>query len=423
MTQLACALFLFACLAVYGIGTVAPDHSGSAYIMLHLTLTLAMLTAWRWGGNGGTAPLRLILLTGMVARLLLIPAPMLSSNDAERYLWDGAVALAGLDPYAVRPDDAVVADLRAIWATPPEHGAYPTLYPPVALTLFALLALAGPQWGIWVWKLGAALIGILLLLLGHQLLRRLGQERHLALIAFSPLLVLEIGVGAHLDGLVALTIVAALLAFYAHRFAWVGAMLGVGIGVKLLPVAALAALALAAGWRSGARMVAAATATLTIIYGAALTVGWRPVGSLPVFFEKWRNGSPLFTLLESQLAGQALLMVLGALATVAAVLILVAARRRVVTAVQIALATPLILSPVAFPWYLSALVPLSALMPGATLLIWLTTSPLIYEVRDRFVSEGVWMPALWPLVAIGAGWGIGLTIDAVRHYRRKSKQN
>lgn len=422
-TQLACALFLVACLAIYVIATVAPDHSGSAYIVLHLTLTLAMLTAWRWSGNGGATPLRLILLTGIVARLLLIPAPMLSSNDAERYLWDGAVALAGLDPYSVRPDDAIVADMRTIWATPPEHGAYPTLYPPVALALFALSALAGPQWGIWLWKLGAALIGILLLWLSNHLLRRCGLERHLALVALSPLLVLEVGVGAHLDGLVALTIVSALLAFYANRFGWAGALLGVGIGIKLLPVAALAALALTAGWRHGARMVTAAAGTLGGIYGAALAVGWRPVGSLPVFFEKWRNGSPLFTLLESQLAGQALLFALGALAAVAAVLILFFARRRTILAAQIAVATPLLLSPVTFPWYLSALVPLSALMPSATLLIWLTTSPLIYEVRDRFVSDGVWMPALWPLVIIGVGWIIGLTFDAARYYRRKSKQD
>ncbi len=414
ITPLACAGFLAGCLAIYGITAVAPAHTGTTYIVLHLLMTAAMLAAWRWAS---AAQLRLILFTGIAARILLIPAPMLSSNDAERYLWDGAVALAGFDPYSVAPADPLVAGLRMIWATPPEHAAYPTLYPPVALGLFALSALAGPVWGIGMWKLMASLFGIALVPLALRLLRRYGLERHLALVALSPLLVLETGVGAHIDSVVALTITAALVAFDARRPGWVGMLLGLGIGVKLLPAAVLAALVMAAGWRSGARMASAATVTLVGIYGVALALGWRPIGSLPVFFEKWRNGSPLFTLLEWQLPGTALLAVIGALTAVAGVMILVVGRKRPIIGAQIALAAPLILSPVAFPWYLCALVPLAAVKPSAMLLIWLTLSPMIYEVRDRFVTEGVWMPALWPLMVIGAGWAIGAGVDAMRALR------
>lgn len=168
-------------------------------------------------------------------------------------------------------------------------------------------------------------------------------------------------------------------------------------------------------------MAGAAIATVGGVYGLAFAGGWRPIGSLPVFFEKWRNGSPLFTLLEAYLPSAGLLAVLGALAVVAGVAILIVARKRPVIGAQIALATPLILSPVAFPWYLSALVPLSAVAPSATVLIWLSTSPLIYEVRDRFVSEGVWMPALWPLMIIGAGWVLGAGIDALRQLSRPAR--
>lgn len=414
-TTLACAGFLAASLAVYGIAAIAPAQTGTAYIVLHGLMTAAMLAAWRWGR---AAQLPLILFTGIAARVLLIPAPMLSSNDAERYLWDGAVALAGFDPYSVPPADQLVAGLRALWATPPEHAAYPTLYPPAALSLFALSALAGPVWGIWVWKLTASLAGIALVPLALRLLRCRGLERHFALVALSPLLVLETGVGAHIDSVVALIVVVALIAFDARRFGWVGALLGLGICVKLLPGAVLAALVVAAGWRGGARMAGAAVATVGSIYVLALAGGWRPIGSLPVFFEKWRNGSPLFTLLEMHLPTTQLLAVLGTLAVIAGVIILLVARKRPMIGAQIALATPLILSPVAFPWYLSALVPLTAVAPSATVLIWLSTSPLIYEVRDRFVSEGVWMPALWPLMVIGTGWAIGAGIDALRALSR-----
>lgn len=413
---LACLGFLACCLAVYGIMSVAPNHSGTAYILIHLLMTGAMLLAWRCGAC--TRP-QLILLTGIVARILLIPAPMLSSNDAERYLWDGAVALSGLDPYSVAPADPAVAGLRAIWATPPEHAAYPTLYPPAALSLFAFSALMGPASGIWFWKLLVSLCGIAQLLLAERLLRRYGLSRHLALVALSPLLVLETGVGAHLDMVVALIITASLAAFYSKRFGWVGGLLGLGICVKLLPAAMLLAMAAAVGWRQGARMIMIASASVAVIYGTALAIGWRPIGSLPVFFEKWRNGSPLFTLLEAQFSGPNLLAVISALALVAVVVSLLFARKRPIIGAQIALATPLVLSPVAFPWYLCPLVPLAAIVPNATLLIWFTTSPLVYEVRDRFVSDGVWMPALWPLIVIGAGWGLGAALDAIRRFRKQ----
>lgn len=411
IVALACAVLLAGCATVYGVTAIAPAHSGTGYIVLHLLLTLAMAAAWSWGG---AAQRGMILLTGVAARLILFPAPMLSSNDAERYLWDGAVALSGIDPYSVPPADPSVAALRAIWATPPEHAAYATLYPPVALGLFALSALAGPVWGIWLWKLMASLAGIAQVLVAQRLLRRYGMERHLALVALSPLLVLETGVGAHIDVLVALLVTVALLAFDTRRLGAAGALLGLGICVKLLPGAALVALAVAAGWRGGVRMTVAATGTVFGVYGAALAIGWRPIGSLPVFFEKWRNGSPLFTLLEWLLPNPALLATIAVLAIGAGVTVLVVARARPVIAVQLALATPLVLSPVAFPWYLCVLVPVAAAAPSATLLIWLTTSPLIYEVRDRFVSAGVWMPAIWPLIVIGAGWAVGLMIDAVR---------
>ena len=410
----ACALFVLLCFAPYAITWAVPTHTGTAYIIVHAALTLAMLIVWR---AGDAVPMRIVLAAAIAARLVLLAAPMLSSNDAERYLWDGAVALAGFDPYSVPPADPVVAPLRAIWATPPEHAAYPTLYPPVAVALFALSALAGPVWGIWVWKAMATAAGIALVPLAGRLLKRWQAERHFPLVALSPLLVLETGVGAHLDSLVALIIVGAMLAFTAQRSALVGALLGLGLCVKLLPAVALLPLAVALGWRAAVRMGGAALGTIVLIYGMALAIGWQPVGSLPVFFEKWRNGSPLFTLLEALLPTPWLLGVIGVMGLVLLVCTVWIARRRPVIATQLAIATPLLLSPVAFPWYLLPLVPLAALAPGAALLGWLSLSPLVYEVRDRFVSEGVWMPAVWPLAVIGAGWIIGLAIDLLRRRR------
>lgn len=412
----ACAVFVAASIAPYFVTALAPAHTGTGYIAIHGVMSAAMLTAW---AAGRAVPMRVLVAAGIAARLILLAAPMLSSNDAERYLWDGAVALAGFDPYSVPPAEPLVAPMRAIWATPPEHAAYPTLYPPLAVTLFALSALAGPIWGIWVWKALATVAGIALVPLAARMLARWHCERHFALVALSPLLVLETGVGAHLDSIVAVLVAGAMLAFHHKRAVWVGGLLGAGLCVKFLPAIALAPLAIAMGWRPAIRMGLAAFSAVAIIYGAAIVIGWRPIGSLPVFFEKWRNGSPLFTLLEAWLPTPTLLAVIAVAGAVLLLAVALIARKRPVIGAQLAIATPLLLSPVAFPWYLLPLVPLAALAPGGALIGWLSLSPLVYEVRDRFASEGVWMPALWPLAVIGGGWIIGLGIDVLRHWRRR----
>lgn len=410
----ACLAFLALCLGAGSIPDMAPAHTGSAYIGLHLALTVAMLIAWT---TTDQTTARWTLVVAVAARLVLLATPMFSSNDADRYLWDGAVTLAGLDPYAVAPDDPRAAALRAIWATPPEHGAYTTLYPPGALALFALSALGGPETGVWLWKGLATAAGIAVVFVSDRLLVRRGLRRHLPLLALSPLLVLETGIGAHVDAFVALALACALLAFDARRPGLVGLALGLGVTIKLLPGFALLALAVAVSRREAVRMMIVAGGVVGAAYGIALALGLRPPGSLPVFFEKWRNGSPLFTGLETILSGPLLPATLIGLALILLTVTVWISWRKPMAGVQIALAAPLLVSPVAFPWYLSALIPAFAVSPSAVVLCWVTAVPLAYEVRDRFAVDGTWMLAAWPLWAIGLAWAVGLAIDGWRARR------
>jgi hypothetical protein len=86
----------------------------------------------------------------------------------------------------------------------------------------------------------------------------------------------------------------------------------------------------------------------------------------------------------------------------------------------LALAAPLIASPVVFPWYLLPVVPAVALAPSAAAVGWLTALPLTYEVNDRAVATGEWTPATWPLVAIGLAVAVGAAIDVARARRARS---
>lgn len=413
--RLAAGLFVAAAAGLYALPDLAPAHLGSAYIALHLVMTLAMLTAWFAGVSW-----RWALGAGLLARLALIALDPFTSNDTQRYLWDGAVLLQGHDPYLVHPDHPQVAQLRQVWPTPPEHGAYPTLYPPAALALFAACASLGPLWAPLAWKALAGAAGIGSLLLGLDLLARRGQLRHAPLLALSPLLVLETGAGGHLDAFTLLAITLALWAHEQRRFGLVGAALGLGTAIKLLPALALVPLLIAApGAAARMRLLLAAGVVLALAYGAALAAGLQPIGSLPVFFEKWRNGAPIYLLLEPILHPQALRVVLAGLALGLLTLAAATARRHIFTAVALALAAPLAISPVVFPWYLQIFAPLAALAPSAALLAWMSLAPLSYEVVDGFATTGAWQPADWPLWTLGVGVAAGLCVDAWRARLRK----
>ncbi|MBD2842731.1 glycosyltransferase 87 family protein [Erythrobacter rubeus] len=340
----------------------------------------------------------------------------MTSNDSERYLWDGAVALAGFDPYQTAPDHPSVAGLRGLWATPPEHAQYATLYPPAALALFAFAASFGPDLAFWVWKAILALAGITSLILMLKVLRYYDREQHFALLALSPLLVFETGIGAHLDAILVLGLAIMLWAQTQSRWALMGTALGVVTCVKFSPLVLLVPLLFILDRPAFIRVAGSALLVIAGVYGSALLLGYVPLGILPEFLEKWRGGSPVFFALEQILDGPGLALATGALAAggllVSAFL---AWRGKALLACTAALATPLLVSPVVFPWYLMILVPFLALRPSWTVLLWVTSVPVTYEVLDLWLGSGVWSPQPWPLAVIAIGWLIGLSLDSRIH--------
>lgn len=398
-----CYVFVALCAAASAWLLQSPSQLGTAYLGLHGALTVLMLGIWCLGLTLDDRTSRRVLNAGCVALLVLLPAPALTTHDSERYLWDGRVAYEGHDPYRLAPDAPQLADLRARWPTPAEHAAYTTLYPPAALALFTFSAAFGPEWAPRIWKTLVTLAGLATLALGADLLRRHAVPQHLPLLALSPLLVLETGIGAHADVFCALSVTALLWCLSFERIRTAGAALALGTLFKLLPLFALAPVALALGLRRGARFLLAVLATLAAGYSLAFAADWQPLGSLPVFLERWRFGSPLFAAIEA-LAPAHALTIAAALSLCVLALALGRARRDINCGIALALCAPLLFSPVVFPWYLCVLLPLLALAPSAFLLVWVSLAPLSYEVLNGFTTTGIWAPATWPLWVLASAW-------------------
>ncbi len=133
--------------------------------------------------------------------LLLVPAAPLS-DDLYRYLWDGRVANAGINPYAYAPSSAALDSLRGDrdFSDRVNHPDVRTIYPPVAQLFFRALDLlgAGPR-GVRAMAAGLDLAAALVL---AGVLRRSGRSPSLALVhAACPLAILETSGGGHVDAL------------------------------------------------------------------------------------------------------------------------------------------------------------------------------------------------------------------------------
>lgn len=232
-----------------------------------------------------------VLLVAALLRLLLIPLPPALSEDTLRYLWDGRVAAAGFDPYALPPEAAELAGLRdPLWQVMP-HQKVPTVYPPLALGLFAAASrLPEPLSSLKTLLSLLDLIGCAWL---FRLAVQLGLPPARSLFyAWNPLVVLEVAGMGHVDALMAMLSIAAVLLLARGKSAGAAAAAVAAVAAKLLPILALPA------WtrRSPRPFVFGAVAgvlLLAVFLPLAIAEGGLPPG-LRIYGQTWEFNGPLF---------------------------------------------------------------------------------------------------------------------------------
>jgi|MDSW01.1.fsa_nt_gb alpha-1,6-mannosyltransferase len=404
-------LFLVATGAIYGVESSADGTRGQGYIFIHGVLTVLMLAAARTVKNLPQGGWTLVLLLGIAARLLLMGVSPFNTHDVQRYLFDGRMVLEGVDPYRNAPDPKAYEQLYDEgFHVAPEHRKYPTIYPPMALSVFTLCAKAGPVTGLWIWKsliTGASILSLWLIAL---ILRERSKEPWLVWLALSPLAILEVGVGAHVDALAMLGVSG--LAWGIHRGqTWASAAgLSFAILSKIIPVWFVLGAWSKPILRKG---FAAALLMTLLVYLAAMGFGFSPIGSLLEFAQVWRFGSVLGSFLAIfDMAQHTFFYVF---ATLFGWMILTHRFKNYAPEKLLGLifAWGLATSPVLFPWYALSLLPLLALSPSGILIGWTSALPFTYEVIDAFDLSGVWAPSIWPQIILVLSTVLGMVIDGI----------
>jgi Glycosyltransferase family 87 len=256
----------------------------------------------------------LILLGGIGIQVAALSAPPRTSTDLYRYIWDGRVQAAGVDPYQYVPTATRLDGLRNEFLFYPggeycvsvtyvsRHPAeltpgctrinrpsVPTIYPPVAEAYFLGVHYLHPaddsSTPIQATAALAAVLITVLLLFG---LRRLGRDvRMAALWSWCPTVALEAGNNAHVDviavGLAAAAILLLATARTTRRTVLGGVLLGLAIATKLTPVLTVPAL-LRRRWVT---VLVAAGGAFTVVYVPhVLQVGGKVIGFLPGYLQQ-----------------------------------------------------------------------------------------------------------------------------------------
>lgn len=391
---------------------VRPRHVNGRLVMAMLLLAVAMRLPW-----------------------FFLPAE--SGHDYCRYLWDGAVAAHGINPYRHAPQDVAsghVADptLQRLAETGRKtldginHPHLRTLYPPAAQGAFGLAYWIAP-FDLTGWRVVLLAFDALAALAAWGLLRWAGLSPALMFIyLWNPLLIAETYGGGHVDILAGAMVAVFAWSLVAKRPVAAGVSLVLAIGAKLWPVLLLPFLfrVFWGRWRSlalSSAVVAVGLAFLAVPFAAAFGTStdsglltyariWEGrAGAYQAFGELgwWLHGRYALSS-DGHYIGRGLMLFV----LLPAVLWLGLRRAQAPTVLcrrmgWVALLM-LLLGPVLWPWYYVAVIPLAAVAaPRVGLLLWTALLPLCYlEASGLSATHLTWLvhAPVWLALAVEGAW-------------------
>jgi alpha-1,6-mannosyltransferase len=419
------ALLLLGCVSVvlYCAGVGASGVSGIRFFMTvaFVQSAIYLLAAWiviRARQSNSTVLIAIAF--AIIFRLSILFAPPYLSDDIYRYVWDGRVQAAGINPYRYIPAAPELAHLR-------DETIYPrinrkdwahTIYPPAAQVVFFLTTRISES-VVWM-KLTMLFFELVTIWAVAQLLTLLGRPRQLLLMyAWHPLVVWEFAGSGHLDAIAICFIALAFLAWQRKSDLGAGFMLACATLVKLFPIVLVPAMLRRDRWRTALVFVT----TIIVGYLAYLSVGPTAVfGSIPGYTQEMGliSGQRFYALsLTRKLFGLELPSIVYMIATVfvmGAIAFWVLLRRHrtednLKHALMLATATTVLFTP-HFSWYFCWLVYFLCFTPRPAIFYLTIASFILYatwlgDSPDEMlvINSLIYLPAL----AIGIVDSLGAT--------------
>lgn len=220
----------------------------------------------------------IIAVVAVAMRALQLAIDPYLSDDIYRYVWDGRVQAAGINPYRHIPASPELAHLRdaAIYPHINRADYAPTIYPPMAQVFYFVVTRFGESVALMKLALVACEGVAIAATLG--LLARLSLPvTRIVAFAWHPLAVWEIAGSGHVDALMVAGVMTAMLLFALGRPRLAGVIATAAALVKPTALLVLPVL-----WRPWSLVLPAlVVATIGAFYLPYISVGWQVLGFLP----------------------------------------------------------------------------------------------------------------------------------------------
>ncbi len=337
----------------------------------------------------------LILGFALLFRFTLFLAEPSLSDDIFRYVWDGKILNAGINPYQFAPGAQELSPYRDALYGPINHKGIGTPYGPLTIIVFALAQQVANS--VYAMKVPFILFDCMSILLLLHMLKTAGLPRRNVLhYAWNPLVLVEVSGSGHNDSLAVFLLLGALFLFQRNK-AWLGA-LGICMAFAAKYFAILFLPAVWARMRKHAWIIV--PLVLLLLFAPFYSGIENHLNSLMNVGSRWRFNDSIFSLLYA-LTGS--LSVSKALVAILFVVLAIAIHRTqlaLLKSAMILIGTALLLTTTLQPWYLLWMVPFLCFYPNRAWILLTGLIMLSYHVLIRYTDEGVWVESLWIKAAI-----------------------
>ena len=390
--------------------------------ILYLYFVLRILKT----GISGVGNILLVLVFGLIFRVLLISQDPWFSNDVYRYIWDGRVSAAGINPYQYPPDHIQLEHLQDENIFPAIN--YPeiaTVYPPVTQFFFWLNFHIGDSMVSWKIILLFLEISLTMILFKLAELLKINKMR-VMLFTLNPLVIIETYMNGHFEILGLLFLWLAIYLFYVKREWLCNLAVIPAVLVKFLPLLIYLPF-MRPQFRKKILLIIGISAIVVIPFTLSGTI---PMSGFLSYINRWSFNGAIFKVITSIIY----LLPIKAInigyfnlndhlemvylnqefyyKIFAAVILLFVifdqwrksqsefypAGIRPLTAGFMITGTFLLLTPTLHPWYLLWIIPFLIFLPRWSWLIFTFLIQLSYQVIHNSQLTGIWQEQTWILL-------------------------
>jgi len=362
----------------------------------------------------------------ILIRLLFIPSDPVLSDDVYRYLWDGRVNAAGINPYQFTPESSELYSLR-------DKEVYPninfpdiaTVYPPLAQFYFLINDWIGGR--VVTWKFILLIMEVLVWVLLIRLLNFFSiNKSRVFIFIYNPLLIIETYQGGHLEIIGVFFFWLALYEFYNRRDWRSISFYTFAVLTKFLPLFSGIALL----WKHTSRKIILMLGIALVLLLPFSLSGTIPLPGLFSYLNRWEfNGAafqftvsifkmlqfPEFKWMTLDLSGHSETFHIGTgyyykiLAVLFFILLVVdqlnkfrpTARFYTISYIQagfVFTGAILLLTPTLYPWYIIWILPFLIFIPNFSWILFTFLIQFSYFILKRYSMSGIWEESVWVLM-------------------------